>query len=54
MVLSTVASQQEGSGLEQGVFLCGVCMLSLCLCGFSLSALASSHSPKRFRLIDDS
>lgn len=27
-------------------FLCAVCMLSLCSCGFSPDAVASSHSPK--------
>lgn len=27
-------------------FLCAVCMFSLCLCGFYLSTLASSHNPK--------
>ena len=33
-----------GSNLSRG--LCGVCMFSPCLCGFSLSTLVSSHSPK--------
>ncbi|KAF7652505.1 hypothetical protein LDENG_00095930, partial [Lucifuga dentata] len=47
LVVSTVASQQEGprfkSDREFASFLCGVCMFSLCLCGFPPGALASSH-----------
>ena len=51
---STVASQQEGLGFDsrlgRGVFLCGVCMFSPCLRGFSPGTPASSHSPKTCRL----
>ncbi|KAI3366798.1 hypothetical protein L3Q82_009459, partial [Scortum barcoo] len=49
VVVSTVASQQEGSGFNpwlRQALLCGVCMFSLCLRGFSLGTPASSHSPK--------
>ena len=47
-MVSFGASQQEGIGLNSLVnaFLCGVCMFSLCLCGFSPGALDSSPSPK--------
>ena len=31
-------------------FLCGICMVTLWLCGFSLGTLASSHSPKTCQL----
>ncbi|KAI3356594.1 hypothetical protein L3Q82_017794 [Scortum barcoo] len=52
VVVSTVASQQEGSGFNPWLtraLLCGVCMFSLCLCGFSLGTPASSHNPKTCR-----
>lgn len=35
-----------------GAFLCGVCVLSLCLLGFPTGAPVSSHSPKTCRLLD--
>ncbi|MEQ2234252.1 hypothetical protein ILYODFUR_030011 [Ilyodon furcidens] len=45
---STVALAQEGPGFNSrpGVFLHGVCMFFLCMCGFSLGTPSSSHSPK--------
>ncbi|MEQ2164913.1 hypothetical protein GOODEAATRI_011703 [Goodea atripinnis] len=45
---STIALRQEDSGFDSwlGVFLHGVCMFSLCMHGFSLGTLASSHSSK--------
>ena len=45
---SAIASQQEGPGFDfwVWVFLFGVCMFSLCLCGFSLGTPTSSHRPK--------
>ncbi|KAI3351481.1 hypothetical protein L3Q82_020329 [Scortum barcoo] len=52
VVVSTVASQQEGSGFNpwlRQALLCGVCMFSLCLCGFSLGTPASSHNLKTCR-----
>ncbi len=53
-VVSTVVSQQEGPWFEprqgQEGFLCGVCMFSLCLRGFTPGALVSSHSTKTCRL----
>lgn len=33
--VSTVASQQGGCGFDSQVFLSGLCMCFLCLCGFS-------------------
>ena len=45
---SAVTSQQAGPGIDSpagrpGSFLCGVCMFSLCLCGFPLGALVTSQ-----------
>ena len=45
-MVSTSASQQEGSGFEPSLsqaFLCGVCMFSLYLCGFPPGILVSFH-----------
>lgn len=42
------ASQQESSGFEF-TFLCEVCMLSLCFCGFS-SCKLDSNSPNTYML----
>ena len=53
-MVSTVASQQECFGFEPDSFLCGVCMYSPCMRGFSLGALASSHLLNTCRLIGDS
>ncbi len=50
-VASTVTSQQEGSGFcvrthrPTGALLCGICMFSSCLRGFSPGTPASSHNP---------
>lgn len=52
VVISTVASQLKGSGLEStgrtqvGQVLFYVAVLFLCLLGFTLGTLASSNSPK--------
>ena len=43
VVVSTVASQQEGSRFK---FKLGVCMFSPCVRGFSPGTLVSSHCPK--------
>lgn len=45
----TVTSQQEHSGLYSQVFLCGLCMSSLYLNGFSPGTLAPSHGPKNMQ-----
>ena len=37
-------SKVWGSNLRS--FLCGVCMFSLCMCGFSPGITVSSHDPK--------
>lgn len=39
--VSTVASQQEGPGFKSSL----ICVLSLCLRGFSSGTVASSHRP---------
>ena len=46
MVVSTVASQQECSRFDP--FMCGLCMFSPCMCGFSPGLSKSIH----VRLID--
>ena len=46
-VASTAASQLEDRRFP-GIFLCGVCMFSLCKRGFSPGTPASSHSPKTY------
>ncbi|MEQ2209324.1 hypothetical protein XENOCAPTIV_028537 [Xenoophorus captivus] len=53
MELGSIFSlQQDGPGFdsEPGMFLLGVCMFSLCKCGFSLGTLASSHRKVIFLL----
>lgn len=48
VVGSTVVLQQKGPGFES--FLLGLCMLSLCMCGFPVGVPASSHCPKTWLL----
>lgn len=52
-VVDIVALQQEGHSFESWpeVFLHWVCMLSLCMCVFSLDTPASSHSPIKRLLV---
>ena len=50
-VVSTFTSQQKGPGLDYRVFLCGVCMFSLCLHGFLwVFSRYSGFSPKTCEL----
>ena len=46
-VFSTVASEKEGPQFNSWVraFLCGACMFSLCLCGFSPGSLQVLRLP---------
>ena len=52
-VVSAASSQQEAPGFDSRVrtFLCGVCMFSLRLRGFSSGSPGSSHSPKTRNLV---
>lgn len=44
LVVSTVASQREGPGVTKSAFLCGVCIVSQCICKIP-------HSPKTCGLV---
>lgn len=47
VVLTAISLHAQGCGFDfgPGAFLCGVCLFSLCLLGFSHGSPASAHSP---------